>query len=87
MLGIENVTASSRIQPKMTETTTDVHMPTAAPRDALCVSSAVCAEASKPVIVYWDSSSPSPKTNQKVGCVNPTTPFPYPDTLTVSVKT
>ncbi len=41
--------------------------PTAAIREAWCVSSAVCAEASKPVIVYWDSSSPRPNTNQNAG--------------------
>ena len=62
--GIANVTARRRIQPKKTETTTDVHMPTAAERDALCVSSAMCADASKPVIVYWAISRPSPKTYQ-----------------------
>ena len=54
-------------QPKMTETTTDIHMPTAAIRDALFVSSAVCAEASNPVIVYCARSRPSPQTNQKIG--------------------
>src|SRR5215218_7697815 len=34
VLGIENVTARSRIQPKITEATTDMYMPTAAVRDA-----------------------------------------------------
>ena len=58
MLGIANVTARSRIQPKTTETTTDMYMPTAADREAWCVSSAMCADASKPVIVYWDISRP-----------------------------
>src|SRR4029453_4531236 len=48
VLGIANVTPRSRIQPKITETTTEVHIPVAAMRDALWVSSAVCAEASKP---------------------------------------
>ena len=46
---------------------TDVYMPTAAMRDASCVSSAVCADASKPVIVYWAISRPSPNTNQNAG--------------------
>src|SRR5512134_310988 len=51
--GMANVTASRRTQPKIMETNTDVHIPVAAMREALLVSSAVCAEASKPVIVYW----------------------------------
>ena len=55
---IAKVTASSRIQPKNTDATTDMYMPTAAIRDALPVSSAMCADASNPVIVYWDISSP-----------------------------
>src|ERR1700741_2501787 len=33
--GITNVTATSRTKPKMTETTTDITMPQAAPSDAL----------------------------------------------------
>src|SRR5262245_64754811 len=37
--GIANVTATSRMKPKMTETTTDITMPHAAPSDALRVSS------------------------------------------------
>ena len=41
VLGIANVTATRRIQPKITETTTEVHIPVAAIRDALFVSSAV----------------------------------------------
>ena len=36
-------------------------------REAWCVSSAMCAEASKPVIVYCESSRPRPNTNQNVG--------------------
>ena len=67
VLGIANVTANSRTQPKTTETTTDMYIPTAAMRDAFCVSSAMWADASKPVIVYCDSSSPSPNTNQNAG--------------------
>src|SRR4051795_4369657 len=63
---IANVTASSRIQPKTTDTTTDMYMPTAAMRDACAVSSAMCAEASKPVIVYCDISRPWPKTYQNM---------------------
>src|SRR5919109_2156547 len=50
--GIANVTATRRMNPKTAETNTDVHMPVAAMRDAAFVSSAVCADASKPVIVY-----------------------------------
>ena len=46
LLGIANVIATSRMNPAITETTTDQIMPTAAPRDALCVSSDMCAEAS-----------------------------------------
>ena len=67
VLGIANVTARRRIQPKTTDATTAMYIPTAAIRDACCVSSAMCADASKPVIVYWDSSRPSPNTNQNAG--------------------
>src|SRR5262245_1410492 len=63
--GTANVTARSRIQPNTTETTTDMYIPTAAMRDAWFVSSAMCAEASKPVIVYCDISRPRPNTYQK----------------------
>ena len=38
--GSARVTATSRMNPKTTEATTDMYMPTAAERDALCVSSA-----------------------------------------------
>ena len=44
--GIANVTATSRMNPRYTETTTAETMPTAAIRDAPWVSSAMCAEAS-----------------------------------------
>ena len=74
--GIANVTARRSIQPKTTETTTDVHMPVAAMRDACFVSSAVCADASNPVIVYWDISRPSPNTNQNAGLENAVVPSP-----------
>src|SRR3954452_8164276 len=47
--GTANVTATSRMNPKNTETTTDMIMPQAAPSDALRVSSLMCADASKPV--------------------------------------
>ena len=73
MSGTANVTASSSTQPKATDTTTDMYMPTAAIRDAWCVSSAMCAEASKPVIVYCDISSPSPNTYQKTMLPKPVT--------------
>ena len=58
VLGIANVTATSRTKPKITETTTAMYMPTAAVRGGLSVSSARCADASKPVIVYWAISRP-----------------------------
>ena len=40
----------------------------------------MCADASNPVIVYWDISSPMPKTNQKLWSLKP-------ELLSVSVKT
>ena len=46
------------MKPKITETTTDMTMPQAAPREACFVSSLMCAEASYPVIVYWAISRP-----------------------------
>ncbi len=85
--GIAKVTASRRIQPKITEATTEVHIPVAAIREALFVSSAVCADASNPVIVYCASSSPRPHTNQNVGLDHDVVPPPKPELLTVSVKT
>ena len=62
VLGTANVTATSRMKPKTTDATTDMYIPTAAERDAWCVSSAMCADASNPVIVYWAISSPVRKT-------------------------
>ncbi len=56
------MTATRRMKPKTTETTTDMYIPTAAERDAFRVSSATCAEASKPVIVYCAISKPVKKT-------------------------
>src|SRR5437588_12257399 len=44
--GIANVTATSRRNPKITETTTDITIPHAAARDACRVSSLMCADAS-----------------------------------------
>ena len=41
VLGIANVTATRRTKPKIAETTTDMYMPTAAIREAWCVSSAM----------------------------------------------
>src|SRR5213083_1441763 len=87
VLGMANVTATRRTNPKTTDTKTDVHIPTAAPRDALFVSSAVCAEASNPVMVYWAISRPRPKTNQKAGFENETVAPPKPELFTFSVKT
>ena len=86
LLGIANVTATRRIQPKITETTTDVHIPIAAIRDALLVSSAVCADASNPVIVYCGSSMPSPSTSRNAS-PNWVVPSPKPELLIVCVKT
>ena len=51
-------------------------MPTAAIREAWCVSSPMCAEASKPVIVYWAISRPRPKTSQKAAWWKPVTLSP-----------
>ena len=36
----------------------------------------MCAEASKPVIVYWERSSPSPNTNQNAGLEKLSEAFP-----------
>ena len=71
VLGIANVTATSRTKPKITETTTDMYIPTAAIREAWWVSSAMWAEASKPVIVYWAISRPRPKTSQNAAWWKP----------------
>ena len=81
VLGIAKVTATRRIQPKSSDTTTDVHTPVAAMRDTFLVSSAVCADASNPVIVYCGSSIPSPSRNASPNFV---VPSPYPELLTVS---
>src|SRR5919205_3187407 len=64
--GIAKVTARRRIQPKTTDATTDMYMPTAAILEAFAVSSAMCADASKPVIVYWAISRPWPNTYQNM---------------------
>ena len=53
-------------------------MPTAAIREAWCVSSAMCAEASKPVIVYWAISRPVAKTYQNTGLEKFTSVLPKP---------
>ena len=86
VLGIAKVTATSRMNPKTTDTKTDVHIPVAAILDALFVSSAVCADASNPVIVYWAIRSPSPKTNQNAGFPNEVVVPPKPELFTFSVK-
>src|SRR5262249_20751215 len=46
LAGMTKVTATSRMKPHTTETTTDMTMPQAAPTDAWRVSSLMCAEAS-----------------------------------------
>lgn len=42
-----------RKKPKIAEHPMDIRTPTGADQEALCVSSDKCADASKPVIVYW----------------------------------
>ncbi len=44
--GTTKVTATSRMNPKITDTTTDMTIPHAAPSDAFRVSSLMCADAS-----------------------------------------
>jgi hypothetical protein len=83
--GTANVTATSRMNPKKTETTTDMIIPQAAPSDALRVSSLMCAEASNPVIVYCAIRRPVPKTYQKAMLPQPVPE--KPELLIVSVKT
>ena len=66
--GIASVTATSRMKPKNTDTTTAMYMPTAAARDAsFKFSSAMCADASKPVIVYCAIARPVRNTYQNIG--------------------
>src|ERR671936_2989243 len=66
--GIANVTATSRTKPKITDTTTDMTMPQAAPIEAWRVSSLMCAEASYPVIVYCAIRRPVANTYQNTSC-------------------
>ena len=61
-------------------------MPIAAIRDALLVSSAVCADASNPVIVYCGSSMPSAKHEQERE-PELVVPSPKPELLMVCVNT
>ena len=49
--GTAKVIATSRMNPKNTEATTDMTIPMAAAREACRVSSLMCADASYPVIV------------------------------------
>ena len=83
--GIANVTATSRMNPKITDTTTDMTMPIAAERDAFLVSSLMWAEASYPVIVYWAISNPMPNTTQNIG-FEKLVPW-KPEKFSVSVNT
>src|SRR3954452_5418894 len=69
--GIANVIATSRMNPNITDTTTDMTMPMAAEREAFRVSSLMCADASKPVIVYWAISRPMPNTKKNALSENP----------------
>ena len=87
VLGTASVTATSRMKPKITDTTTDMYIPTAAIREAWFVSSAMCAEASKPVIVYCAISRPVANTYQNIGFEKFTSALPNPDAFTVSPKT
>ena len=48
----------SSTQPAMSEIRIDMTMPRGPLREALCVSSVMCADASYPVKVYWAISSP-----------------------------
>src|SRR4030095_16674429 len=68
--GSAAVTATRRMKPKITEATTDMYIPTAAEREALCVSSATWADASNPVIVYWAMRKPVRNTYQNTGLLN-----------------
>ena len=56
------MTPISSTQPAITETRIDITMPRGPLREALCVSSVMCADASNPVSVYWASSRPSSST-------------------------
>jgi hypothetical protein len=58
MLGSMSTKLQSMIQPARPDQRTEVTMPIGTAREALSVSSAVCAEASYPVIVYTGSSRP-----------------------------
>jgi hypothetical protein len=73
------------MNPKKTETTTDMIIPIAAPREACRVSSDMCADASKPVIVYCAIRRPIPNTyrNMKSPKFSP----PKPELFTVSPNT
>src|SRR4029453_486173 len=87
--GSAAVTATRRMKPKITEATTDMYIPTAAEREALCVSSATWADASNPVIVYWAMRKPVRNTYQNTGLLNEVgagSP-PQPVRFRVSVKT
>ena len=87
--GSAAVTATSRMKPKNTDATTDMYIPTAADREACCVSSATCADASNPVIVYCAIKRPVRATYQNTALPNvlgADSP-PQPVRLSVSVKT
>ena len=64
-----------------------MYIPTAAIRDAWCVSSAMCADASKPVIVYWAIRRPVAKTYQNTRFPKLSVGLPNPVSLTVSPNT
>src|SRR5919112_692515 len=79
VLGMASVTATRRMNPKITDITTDMYIPTAAIREAWFVSSAMCAEASKPVIVYCAIRRPVANTYQKTGLEKFMPAFPKPE--------
>ncbi len=80
------MTAVSRMKPAITETTTAQSIPVAAERDAWCVSSAMWADASYPVSVYWAMPiEPIAKTIQNTPLLQPAPE--NPELLTVSPNT
>ena len=68
--GTANVTASSRIKPKTTETKTDVHMPVAAILDALARLLGRVRRRIEPGDRVLRHQEPEPKTNQNAGLEN-----------------
>ena len=81
------VTATSRMNPKMTDMTTDMYMPTAAhPRGLVRLLGHVRGGV-EAVIVYCAISRPVAKTYQNTGLEKFTSVVPKPEAFTVSPKT